>query len=124
LNLTFPYYRGDFIPYSQREFGIHFDHWTGYYSTYPKLKQEIRWSEQRLRNLELNAFMHEKGKGFNAEKFAFFDKLENDVAMFTHHDAITSTSLPKTLADFESRLWNIQHRIESYHREMDPSPKD
>ncbi len=120
LNLSFPYYRGDFLPFTQLGIKPHLkDHWTGYYSSFPKLKQEIRWSEQRLRNLELNAFMHEKGKGFNAEKFAFFDKLEKDVSLLTHHDAITSTCLPKVLVDYEQKIWSIQHRIESYHRRMD-----
>ena len=41
LDLTYPQYNGDFLPYIELESGT-YDHWVGYYSSTPVLKQMIR----------------------------------------------------------------------------------
>lgn len=55
----FPYYNGDFFPYlsketkrssENREVEV-IDHWSGYYSTKPELKQHIRDSFKHFRAL-------------------------------------------------------------------------
>jgi len=55
LNLTYPTYDGDFLPYVQLE-NFKFDYWTGYYSSTLLLKREIREAEQGLRALKAQVF--------------------------------------------------------------------
>lgn len=55
LNLSYPVYHGDFMPYIQEESGT-FDHWVGYYSDTPVLKQMIRDMFSLIWNLKMQIF--------------------------------------------------------------------
>lgn len=49
-NARFPIYNSDFSPYVQKS-GDGFDHWTGYYSNYPQLKQNVKELFRNLRQI-------------------------------------------------------------------------
>mmetsp|Transcript_36820 Transcript_36820/g.42340 ORF Transcript_36820/g.42340 Transcript_36820/m.42340 type:complete len:258 (+) Transcript_36820:704-1477(+) len=112
LNVHFPVYQGDFLPYIQLEDGT-FDHWVGYYSSTPVLKHMIRDVFQRLRSFKIElitAFVKFTGVDLFESKLK---TLEQEASIMMHHDAITSTSPWGTLADYMTRIKSINMNLDS-----------
>jgi len=55
LNLQFPQFHGDFMPYIELSDGT-FDHWVGYYSSTPTLKKMIRDMFSQIWALKMKIF--------------------------------------------------------------------
>jgi hypothetical protein len=116
-NITFPVYKGDFMPYVQLEDG-NFDHWVGYYSSTPNLKQMIRNVFQRFRAVKLEVVI---GKFIDSSSSSFTAKLkeiQEEVSIMMHHDAITSTSPDGTLIDYKNRIIRSESKIDQIENEL------
>ena len=109
LNSTnaFPVLKGDFFPYSDLES----DYWTGYYTTRPFQKQLSRDIESNLRSADiLTTLAHAQCKQYRSEYENYLDimsKLQavrRSLGLFLHHDAITGTSKPEVVEDYETKL--------------------
>ena len=104
---SFPVLSGDFFPYSDMDS----EYWTGYYSTRPFGKQLSRDLESSLRAadiLDVLSFTYCKHLGVPYEKFhevaAKLQEARHNLGLFLHHDAITGTSKPHVVFDYESKL--------------------
>ncbi|CAI2374653.1 unnamed protein product [Moneuplotes crassus] len=116
-DIKFPVYKGDFLPYVQLEDG-NFDHWVGYYSSTPSLKQMIRHLFQRLRSLKLEnllSFLKDDSVKTSHEEI---QKIQEDTCIFLHHDSITSTSPSPTLVDYAHRIENIEKKIDKIENDL------
>ena len=98
---------GDFFPYSD----FNKAYWTGFYTTRPFDKRFARETEARLRAAEiLNVLAVSYSQVW---KQVYLDmpnvkrKLElarRNLGLFLHHDAITGTSKPEVVQDYEDKL--------------------
>lgn len=108
----FPVLSGDFFPYSEKEN----DYWTGYFTTRPWIKRLAREVEPLLRAgdkfsvLLYNVCIVSKRCSQIIDVYTGILRelraARRDVGIFQHHDAITGTSLPYVVADYEQRLMN------------------
>ena len=103
----FPVLSGDFFPYSDMDS----EYWTGYYSTRPFGKQLSRDLESSLRAadiLDVFAFTYCKLWGVSYHGYhevaAKLQEARHSLGLFLHHDAITGTSKPYVVFDYESKL--------------------
>lgn len=103
----FPVLKGDFFPYSD----MGSDYWTGYYSTRPFQKQLSRDIESNLRAADvLVTLAHAQCRQYNIEYENYLDimsklqEVRRSLGLFLHHDAITGTSKPHVVQDYENRL--------------------
>jgi alpha-mannosidase II len=107
----FPTLYGGFFPYMDRDE----EYWTGYFTTRPFYKQLEREIESDLRSAEIlnslavayqstykTQFRHSSG---NIKRLT---TARRSVALFQHHDAITGTSKPHTVIDYENKLWDAK----------------
>lgn len=106
-NTAFPVLKGDFFPYSD----LDSDYWTGYYSTRPFQKQLSRDIESNLRSADiLTTLAHAQCKRYKAEYENYLDimsklqEVRRSLGLFLHHDAITGTSKPDVVQDYENKL--------------------
>lgn len=108
--ISFPKYKGDFMPYVQLEDNT-YDHWVGYYSSTPVLKQMIRSLFQCLRALKLR-FVLALTKDPNTPLItAQLKEIQQEASIMMHHDAITSTSPWGTLLDYMTRIRTTERKI-------------
>ena len=114
LDIQFPRYYGDFMPYVQLESGT-YDHWVGYYSSTPVLKKMIRdlfhsvWSLKSIIFTELVREVQRGGIDLQRSLNQTINKIrgiEEDTSIMLHHDAITSTSPVGTLDDYMRWIWD------------------
>ncbi|XP_054158995.1 lysosomal alpha-mannosidase-like [Oppia nitens] len=90
LNKTFEERDVDYLSY-----------WVGYYSNRPSLKYQDRLTNNMLqasKQLEVTTRLDYKRND------VYLDEARNEVAVMTHHDAITGTSPQATADDYTSRL--------------------
>ncbi|CAG2101230.1 unnamed protein product [Medioppia subpectinata] len=90
LNRTFDDRNVDYLSY-----------WVGYYSNRPALKYQDRLANNILqagKQLSVLARLDP------SKTTAYLDEARNEVAILTHHDAITGTSPQATAVDYSSRL--------------------
>lgn len=130
--LEFPNFIGDFIPYIEKinsETGT-FDYWTGFYSTYPMLKQRIKQTFQRLRNVEIRSMIEnvrklETGQQLNSlesqDTQTEISNLKQKLSILLHHDAITCTSPKATIKDYVLMLNSINENLKSLESDQHES---
>jgi hypothetical protein len=116
-NIKFPEYSGDFLPYVQLESDT-YDHWVGYYSSTPVLKNMIRDLFQQFRGLKvlqalIIKFVHNNSReGKHLEKYdSKIEEISQEASIMMHHDAITSTSPQRTLFDYMGRIKRAIEKI-------------
>ena len=104
---SFPVLNGDFFPYSDMDS----EYWTGYYSTRPFGKQLSRDLESSLRIadiLDAFAYAHYSKLDIAYEGYhevaAKLQGARHNLGLFLHHDAITGTSKPHVVFDYENKL--------------------
>ena len=104
---NFPVLSGDFFPYSDMDS----EYWTGYYSTRPFMKQLSRDLESSLRAadmLDVLAFTYCRNLGVTYHGYhevaAKLQEARRNLGLFLHHDAITGTSKPHVVFDYENKL--------------------
>jgi len=102
-----PQIDADFMPYAD---GLH-AYWTGYYTSYPALKQSIRLSEGFFRTAKTLfalsvPFMRttQDRKNYLTQGFESLDTLAVAMADVTHHDAITGTSVNEVSEDYVNSM--------------------
>jgi hypothetical protein len=116
-NIEFPKYKADFLPYVQLEDNT-FDHWVGYYSSTPVLKQMIRALFQKLRSLKIE-FVAAMVKDSATPDFRDqIKEIQQEASIMMHHDAITSTSPSGTLADYKTRINSSERKIETIESKL------
>ncbi|CAI2371631.1 unnamed protein product [Moneuplotes crassus] len=116
-DIEFPTYKGDFLPYVQLDQGT-FDHWVGYYSSTPSLKQMIRHLFQRVRSLKLETvlgYLKNNATKTNDDKIR---EIQEEASIMMHHDAITSTSPDWTLKDYAERIKLTEKKIDVIEGEL------
>jgi SPX domain protein involved in polyphosphate accumulation len=122
LDIKFPFFHGDFMPYIQYESGT-FDHWVGYYSSTPTLKKMIRDMFSHLRALKMQIFTvlsKELSQGFKnilsqlPNVIQQLRTLDEQAGILLHHDAITSTSPQNTLNDYMRRVREVESFITGF----------
>ncbi|KAG2377465.1 hypothetical protein C9374_009376 [Naegleria lovaniensis] len=98
----------DFMPYADGPSAF----WTGYYTSYPVLKQSIRVAESFFRTaktlfaISVPFVKEEEKTAFISEGFRNLDVLAVAMADVTHHDAITGTSKFDVTTDYIQSLSN------------------
>ncbi|XP_064621444.1 alpha-mannosidase 2x-like [Lineus longissimus] len=107
----FPTLYGGFYPYMDRDE----EYWTGYFTTRPFYKQLEREIESNLRSAEIlnslaMAYQSNYKKPFRhgSGNLKRLTTARRSLALFQHHDAITGTSKPQTVADYEVKLWDAK----------------
>eukprot|EP00118_Oscarella_pearsei_P019625 m.209602 g.209602 ORF g.209602 m.209602 type:complete len:333 (+) comp39727_c0_seq56:596-1594(+) len=101
LNLTWEVRGGDFFPYATSPE----QYWTGYYTSRPKLKGEIRSRAALLRMVETIYSLAAQKFDFDRETaYEKIDVLRRAVAVTQHHDAVTGTETLDVLHDYETML--------------------
>ncbi|CAG9333696.1 MAN2A1 [Blepharisma stoltei] len=87
-----PYFTSDFFPY-MNYFNMKNNYWTGYYTTRPRLKNEVYFGHRLARAAEI------------AMAFTSKSSLNSPQASISlHHDAITGTCRDHVAADYMYRL--------------------
>ncbi|XP_052768637.1 alpha-mannosidase 2x-like [Mya arenaria] len=106
-NSAFPVLKGDFFPYSD----LDSEYWTGYYSTRPFQKQLSRDVESSLRSADiLSTLAYTQCKKLKVEFESYLEtmsqlqEVRRSLGLFLHHDAITGTSKPHVVQDYENKL--------------------
>ena len=104
---SFPVLNGDFFPYSDMDS----EYWTGYYSTRPfgkQLSRDLESSQRTADILDALAYTHSKNLGIPYEGYhdvaAKLQAARHKLGLFLHHDAITGTSKPHVVFDYENKL--------------------
>ncbi|EFC44042.1 predicted protein [Naegleria gruberi] len=89
-NLKFsPIFDREFMPYSDNDESF----WTGFFTSYPILKQSIRKGEAQYRNVKTLLALSAPLRNYSiGEDLKILDELSVTIADLTHHDAITGTS--------------------------------
>ncbi|EFA83012.1 alpha-mannosidase [Heterostelium album PN500] len=90
------------------------NYWSGYFSSYPLLKQTIRNSDTYLRHIET---LYSLASATPSSKFTFnsqaiFQALalhRNVSGILTHHDAVTGTAKEYVRNDYFNMLWSAQN---------------
>ncbi|KAF0978794.1 hypothetical protein FDP41_001864 [Naegleria fowleri] len=96
----------DFMPYADGPSAF----WTGYYTSYPILKQSIRVAESFFRTsktlfaISVPFVREEEKSSYISEGFRNLDVLAVAMADVTHHDAITGTSKFDVTQDYIQSL--------------------
>ncbi|EFC43471.1 predicted protein [Naegleria gruberi] len=99
-------YNADFMPYADGPNAF----WTGYYTSYPILKQAIRTAESFFRAakalfaISTPYVKDDQRKGFIEQGFKQLDQLAVSMADVTHHDAVTGTSKLEVTKDYIDSL--------------------
>lgn len=89
-NRTFPYRQRDYFPL-----------WSGFFSSRPSLKRQERTTNNLLQiSKQLDALTR------IPENEPFLNEGKNEIAIMTHHDAITGTSPQNTIDDYIGRLFS------------------
>jgi hypothetical protein len=80
----------DFMPFIEN----YYTSWSGFYTTYPKLKKEIRVAESYLRNANIFFSLTSNLRSLKDNNLLYYrlNEIEYIVSDLTHHDAITGTS--------------------------------
>lgn len=103
----FPTYDGDFFPYAfapagprfdQPGYGAPYSYWAGFYTSRPQQKRDIRRVNGVLAAAERVVAAAPHGDA------AALDQTRRATALNTHHDAVTGTSIPEVVADYQTRL--------------------
>jgi len=98
--------------------GGNYDHWVGYYSSTPVLKQMIRSLFQRLRTLKIQ-FVASVIINANATMIQHdIKKIQQEASIMMHHDAITSTSPSRTLLDYMTRIRSTETKIDKLENNL------
>lgn len=119
-----PYFKGDFVPYDQRvvrndvlklnQNDGYTEFWTGFYSTHPVIKQQIRDLTSQVRSLSslmsisnlLNAELDTPNFNFNTS-MAELTKIRQDSARMLDHNTITGTHPRNTyVLDYNKTITN------------------
>ena len=116
-NIKFPVYKGDFMPYVQLEDG-NYDHWVGYYSSTPVLKQMIRHLFQRVRSLKLETLVAFLKNDRTTIETQTLREIQEEASINMHHDAITSTSPAGTLNDYMKRIKATEGKIDQLENDL------
>lgn len=102
-----PVLKGDFFPYSD----LDSEYWTGFYTTRPFHKQLSRDLETSLRSADiLSTFAYAQCQKLKTEFESYLEtmsqlqEVRRSLGLFLHHDAITGTSKPLVVHDYETRL--------------------
>jgi hypothetical protein len=99
---------GDFFPYADQ--GVAY--WTGYYTTRPHFKREVKIFGQVFRAFkQIFAKMYSmRNNGYMSflqfymeSVYVFFDDYGAELGIFNHHDAISGTSPENTIIDYRER---------------------
>eukprot|EP00347_Sterkiella_histriomuscorum_P014208 403361757 len=129
---TYPVYQGDFFPYMQvlncddiecLE-GKRMDYWSGYYSTKPGLKQEIKDLLQMQRNSEklfaFSQFVQYLASQEVDQKpiIEIMNRTREAASILLHHDAITGTQTQHVKKDYEQRISNTKMLIDANNQEL------
>lgn len=132
----YSYYKGDFLPYVQKqENKTGYDYWTGYYTTRPLLKQMVRDLMTNLIHTKIFASLGSL-HNFNyevketgslkmdsslregmLEKDAL-TKVEREAVILLHHDAITGTNTDVTYKDYQSRIHKAQNELNAIKKRL------
>ncbi|XP_064486677.1 lysosomal alpha-mannosidase-like [Ornithodoros turicata] len=95
LNKTWPTFRGDFLPYTDKPSRT----WTGFYTTRPAFKYMVRYANGFLQACKQLAV------GGDKEQLSRLQVLKEAVATLQHHDGITGTSKELVVLDYVQSLW-------------------
>jgi len=106
--------RSDFFPYTH---GVENDkYWTGYYTSHPMFKRQVRETSNLLRTAEIMSSFHmiqdskKQNTTWHNEETELDDLSDTlldssrQLSLAQHHDAITGTSKSRTRRDFKERL--------------------
>ncbi|CDW83393.1 lysosomal alpha- [Stylonychia lemnae] len=118
VNTTYPIYQGDFLPYIEAmncpveecPLGIRFDYWSGYYSTKPVFKQQIRDLLNLQRNSEKLLMFSLFVQYLASEEMdqrgiiQILNRTREQTSILTHHDAITGTHTHHAKKDYSLRI--------------------
>ncbi|XP_054165688.1 lysosomal alpha-mannosidase-like [Oppia nitens] len=84
----------------------YFPFWTGFFTSRPSLKRQERWTNSLLQiGKQLDAVTRLPGVD------PFVNEGRNEIAVMTHHDAITGTSPQWTVNDYDQRLFSATDAI-------------
>jgi hypothetical protein len=99
---------GDFFPYADQ--GVAY--WTGYYTTRPHFKREVKIFGQVFRAFKqiFSKVYSMRDNGYMSflqfymeSVYVFFDDYGTELGIFNHHDAISGTSPENTIIDYRER---------------------
>ena len=105
---------GDYFTYTDRDN----EYWSGYYTTRPFDKRNIRWMLELLRNAEIlttYTIIKTKQSGRVIQEKNLLQMLQEarrTHGLVQHHDAITGTSARTTVEDFRLRIFNAIHALQ------------
>eukprot|EP00013_Stygamoeba_regulata_P028852 CAMPEP_0177647608 /NCGR_PEP_ID=MMETSP0447-20121125/10390_1 /TAXON_ID=0 /ORGANISM="Stygamoeba regulata, Strain BSH-02190019" /LENGTH=1335 /DNA_ID=CAMNT_0019150203 /DNA_START=738 /DNA_END=4746 /DNA_ORIENTATION=+ len=109
-DVEFPTFQGDFFPYADNENS----YWTGYYTTRPTMKLNVRESDSAISSAEALLSIASVVDHFSEStvklsdlKSGLTDARRNN-ALFFHHDGITGTAKSKVVTDYYNRLLNAE----------------
>ncbi|KAF2068926.1 hypothetical protein CYY_009755, partial [Polysphondylium violaceum] len=121
VNETFPEIQGqDYYTYTMclttdyQLYNTCVNYWSGYFTSYPLLKQTARDSDSLLRNAEiLYSLASAYGNGFDFDFTPSYESLSyhrNVSGILTHHDAITGTAKEYVRDDYFQMLYQAQNQ--------------
>ncbi|KAF2069784.1 hypothetical protein CYY_008891 [Polysphondylium violaceum] len=121
VNETFPEIQGqDYYTYTMclaidyQNFNTCVNYWSGYFTSYPLLKQTARDSDSLLRNAEiLYSLASAYGNGFDFDFTPSYESLfyhRNVSGILTHHDAITGTAKAYVRENYFDMLYQAQNQ--------------
>ena len=116
-----PRVTGDFLPYSDN----HFNDWTGFYGSRPRLKTLVRTFEGELRFVESLLFLHLikyyatsitrdrllNHKVRNLSLVEVISGLREELTLAQHHDSITGTSTARVSHYLETRMFSARSKL-------------
>ncbi|CAD5213373.1 unnamed protein product [Bursaphelenchus okinawaensis] len=109
---VYPVVDGDFFPYTEDMDGA-FPYWTGYYGHRPFFKKLERIVQNQLRRLD---YLLVRSQMYNS--VATLSPHRRTVSLVQHHDAITATSRPHVMTDYEDRLFNASIHVQKLEAEV------
>ncbi|KYQ91114.1 EGF-like domain-containing protein [Tieghemostelium lacteum] len=99
-----PIYDGDFFPYITDD-----EPWTGYYSTHPVFKRQVREFSNILKNTDIfytfaNQLLTKSNNEYNNGLFNQLQSSRYSLALAQHHDAISGTARSFVMNDYAKQL--------------------
>jgi hypothetical protein len=118
--LTWRVYEDDFFPYVTNDTfwrlhqwdGSADGYWTGFYTSRPQLKGDVRSAENVLRHAEiLYSFSRISFQWNRQESFQRMETLRQSTAECCHHDAVAGTSTDPVVEMYEDHLHNGEDNV-------------
>ncbi|KYQ91545.1 alpha-mannosidase [Tieghemostelium lacteum] len=104
-SVPFKYYQGDFFPYADKPD----EYWTGYYTSRPKLKGQIRDVSSKLRSAEIISSL--LLPNVSLDHVQLLKEASQNLSVLQHHDAVTGTAREHVVQDYFSRISDATHKI-------------